>query len=199
MTTHNRLSLLPQLLYRWKGSSCSRRVTRSPLVIVLNGPIGFESIMLSFVESHYLPPRLTLLLYLIGDTSPAKGQFPVNKLRNLGIRNIATTHFQILDMDLWPTVDTYETMMKLPAQLRTGKNAVIFPVFFFDRNAVLTRCDSFAQCSLLWGSECSVTRRALEYCPFNKTELKACLLSKNCLSSKRGIRTHVAFRDDFDH
>ena len=133
MTTHNRLSLLPQLLYRWKGSSCSRRVTRSPLVIVLNGPIGFESIMLSFVESHYLPPRLTLLLYLIGDTSPEKGQFPVNKLRNLGIRNIATTHFQILDMDLWPTVDTYETMMKLPAQLRTGKNAVIFPVFFFDR------------------------------------------------------------------
>ena len=176
----------------------SRGVTSSPLVIVLNGPLGFEKRMLSFVESHYLPARLTLLLYLIGESSPERGQFPVNKLRNLGIRNIATTHFQVLDMDLWPTVDTYETMMKLPVELQTGRNAVIFPVFFFDRDAVLTRCDSFAQCSLLWDSERGVTRRALEYCPTNKTDLKACLLSKNCLSSKRGIRTHVTFRGDFD-
>ena len=39
--------------------------------------------------------------------------------------------------------------------------------------------------------------RALEYCPRNKTELRACLLTRNCLSSKRGIRTHVAIRADF--
>lgn len=121
----------------------------SPLVIVLNGAMKMEDAFLKFIASHYLPLRVTLLLYLIGPNSPEKGQFPVNKLRNLGIRNIVTTHFQILDMDLWPTYNTYQTMMKLPEPLRTGRNAVIFPVFFFDRNSVLTRCDSLEKCSLL--------------------------------------------------
>ena len=156
-----------------------------------------EDAFLKLIASHYLPPRVTLLLYLIGPNSPEKGQFPVNKLRNLGIRNIVTTHFQILDMDLWPTYNTYQTMMKLPEPLRTGRNAVIFPVFFFDRNSVLTRCDSLEKCSLLWGRLAMLMHRALEYCPRNKTELRACLLNRNCLSSKRGIRTHVAIRADF--
>ena len=169
----------------------------SPLVIVLNGAKKMEDAFLKFIASHYLPPRVTLLLYLIGPNSPEKGQFPVNKLRNLGIRNIVTTHFQILDMDLWPTYNTYQTMMKLPEPLRTGRNAVIFPVFFFDRNSVLTRCDSLEKCSLLWGRLAMLMHRALEYCPRNKTELRACLLNRNCLSSKRGIRTHVAIRADF--
>lgn len=104
---------------------------------------------LGFIASHYLPSRLTLILYLTGPKSPEKGIFPVNKLRNLGIRNIVTTHFQILDMDLWPTFNTYETMMKLPEPLRTGRNAIIFPVFFFDRSAILNRCDSLESCALL--------------------------------------------------
>ena len=149
MTTYNRLSLLPQLLFRWRGFGQDVRVSRRPLVIVLNGPMKMEEAFVSFIASHYLPPRLTLLLYLIGPNSSEKGQFPVNKLRNLGIRNIATTHFQILDMDLWPTANTYQTMMKLPEPLRSGRHAVIFPVFFFDRNSVLTRCDSLEKCSLL--------------------------------------------------
>lgn len=75
----------------------------------------------------------------------------MNKLRNLGIRNIRTTHFQVLDMDLWPTPTTYETLKSLPRKVLEGeKEAVILPVFFFDRKKMLLRCDSIRSCMLLY-------------------------------------------------
>ena len=71
----------------------------SPLVVVLNGVLSSEDTIVEYLNSHYLPDRLTILLYLM----PKKGTFPVNLLRNLAIRNIETSHFQVLDMDLWPS------------------------------------------------------------------------------------------------
>ena len=31
-----------------------------------------------------------------------KQLFPVNLLRNIGIRHVVTSHFLVLDMDVWP-------------------------------------------------------------------------------------------------
>ena len=122
----------------------------SPLVLVLNGPLSDQADILYTLETTYLPSRLTILVYLIPPSSPEQGQFPVNKLRNLGIRNIATTHFQVLDMDLWPTPTTYETLKGLPREILENKRtAVILPVFFFDRKKMLLRCDSVRSCVLL--------------------------------------------------
>ena len=85
--------------------------------MVLNGPASDQTAMLNFLSRTYLPNRLITILYLIPPSSSENGQFPVNKLRNLGIRNIVGTHFQILDMDLWPTVNLYDTLMSLPKSL----------------------------------------------------------------------------------
>ena len=137
VTTLERLVLLPQLLYRWEG----------PLVLVLNGPAIREGEMITYINTHYLPTRLTILMYLM--STRYKGGFPVNMLRNMGIRNIETTHYQILDMDLLPTTNAYSEMMKLPSYLQEGKRAVILPVFFFDRKAMLVRCSDVKSCSLL--------------------------------------------------
>lgn len=116
-------------------------------MLVLNGPATDQSAMLHFLASTYLPERLTTLLYLIPSDSPESGQFPVNKLRNLGIRNIVGTHFQVLDMDLWPVTHLYDTLMALPASITHSPTAaVILPVFFFDRKRVLQRCDSLRTC-----------------------------------------------------
>lgn len=171
VTTLDRLVLLPQLLYRWEG----------PLVLVINGRADREGEMITYINSHYLPSRLTVILYLI--PIGEKVAFPVNMLRNLAIRNIETTHYQILDMDLMPTTNTYSEMMKLPVSLRSGHNAVILPVFFYDRKAMLARCKDISSCALL----------SLEADPQNKIELEACLKSKVCLASKPGIRTHVGY------
>ena len=117
-------------------------------MIVVNGPIKDQDKIINFLSQTYLPPRLITLLYLIPPDSPDIDQFPVNKLRNLAIRNIVGSHFQILDMDLWPTVNTYDTLKRLPSTiLKSDRTAVILPVFFFDRKRFLNRCDSVRTCS----------------------------------------------------
>lgn len=54
------------------------------------------SIVEEYIHTHDLPSRLILLLYI----HPPSNTFPINKLRNLAIRNIETTHFLIQDSDL---------------------------------------------------------------------------------------------------
>ena len=52
------------------------------------------------LNKYHYPDRLTLILYLVDKQHPHSKGFPINYLRNLAIRNIRTTHFIILDMDL---------------------------------------------------------------------------------------------------
>ena len=50
-----------------------------------------------------LPPKFTVILYIVEPQDLYFHDFPVNLLRNIGIRNVRTTHFLMLDMDMWPT------------------------------------------------------------------------------------------------
>ena len=49
------------------------------------------------------PINLTMILYEPTDDDLDYYDFPINKLRNLCIRNIRTSHFLTLDLDMWPT------------------------------------------------------------------------------------------------
>ena len=71
------------------------------IVIVIYAPISSQEELLQFISTHYLPSRLTLLLYLYQPSN--SHTFPVNLLRNTAIRNVRSSHFMVLDMDLWPT------------------------------------------------------------------------------------------------
>ena len=75
------------------------------LVVVLQCPDYEEQSVIQFINTHYFPPRFTLILFLTDDEHVYSTSFPVNYLRNLAIRNIAivntvTTHFLVMDMDL---------------------------------------------------------------------------------------------------
>ena len=65
-----------------------------------------------------LPERVTTLVYLT-DSS----EFPINRLRNLGIRNIQTSHFMVLDMDLMLSRNLNEELEKLPAWLKRSSTS----------------------------------------------------------------------------
>lgn len=45
--------------------------------------------------------RLTILFYGYRPNNKYAKDFPVNLLRNVGIRQIKTSHFLMLDMDMW--------------------------------------------------------------------------------------------------
>ena len=74
-----------------------------PMIIVINGNLQEEKAVVDYLRSNYLPSRLMVLVYLMGPLHPQSKNFPVNFLRNLAIRNVETTHYIIMDMDMWPT------------------------------------------------------------------------------------------------
>lgn len=49
-----------------------------------------------------LPNRFRTILYIPKKGRDVYGVFPVNKLRNIAIVNSVTSHFLVLDMDMWP-------------------------------------------------------------------------------------------------
>ena len=73
------------------------------MLIVVNGKVEEEKAIIDYLREHYIPKRLTLLIYLVSHRNPQYKTFPVNMLRNLAIRNVRTSHYMIMDMDMWPT------------------------------------------------------------------------------------------------
>ena len=49
-----------------------------------------------------MPDKYRIILYIADRKYDPSGVFPINKLRNIAIVNIQTTHFLVLDMDMWP-------------------------------------------------------------------------------------------------
>ena len=70
--------------------------------IVIFGMNDMEETILSYLNTHSYEDRLTIVLYLVNSTSEEALRFPINKLRNIGIRSSHTTHYLVIDMDVWP-------------------------------------------------------------------------------------------------
>ena len=77
----------------------SRIVSRNIIIVVMD-TVDKEKVYLDYIRNHYLPPRLTLLLYLVQKNHKYYNHFPVNYLRSLGISNVNTSHYIVMDMDL---------------------------------------------------------------------------------------------------
>ena len=71
-----------------------------PIVLVIYATSSDETHLVRYISTHYIPKRVTILFYLVSRYQKSSSVFPINRLRNLAIRNIRTTHFLILDMDL---------------------------------------------------------------------------------------------------
>ena len=84
-----RLAFLPYLLKRWP----------SYFTITVQLKRREKAYVIHAITSLNLPDRVSIILYITGDNT---GNFFVNRLRNVAIQSIRTTHFLILDMDAWP-------------------------------------------------------------------------------------------------
>lgn len=72
--------------------------------------------------------------------------YPINRLRNIAINSIETTHFLVVDMDMWPVETTYRDLINLPAPiLRNEHLALILPAFSL-KSSALQECTSFQDC-----------------------------------------------------
>ena len=77
------------------------------IIIIVMDTANKEKVYLEYIRNHYLPSRLTLLLYLVQKNHKYYNHFPVNYLRSLGISNVNTSHYIVMDMDLhMSSIDT---------------------------------------------------------------------------------------------
>ena len=95
--TTSRLFMISHMLSRWPGYSLVSVVICRPLVVTFFSSFREQNVLLDFVRENVLPERLTLLFYFVKSSN---NQFPINYLRTLGIYNIRSTHFIVLDIDL---------------------------------------------------------------------------------------------------
>ena len=107
----------------------------SPLLFVVHMKEEEES---TFVEFLHRPqnailcsPRVTLLAYISRNNSFFHSNYPINILRNIGIRHTRTSHFLVLDTDMWVSQTSYEMLMKIPDSIwESPQIAVVIPAFF---------------------------------------------------------------------
>lgn len=87
-----------EILSRWNGFESSLVVIHRPLVISVCIRSEDElSQLQSFLEEAEFPPHFVVIPYL--DTSD---HYPINKLRNIAIEQVATSHYLMTDIDLFP-------------------------------------------------------------------------------------------------
>lgn len=128
----SRLFMLPQILSRWSG--------RYVLVISVSNDTQQKTVDL--LGSIHIPSRVTVLLYTVESSI-----FPINFLRNLGIRNIETSHFMVLDMDLMLSRNLHDELKRLPNWLKESRRStIVIPLFFLDRDKILPYCSLLEDC-----------------------------------------------------
>ena len=128
--------MLPQILSRWQGR----------YVFVISTTNDTQQETVNQLGTIHLPKRVTTLVYAMNSSD-----FPINRLRNLGIRNIQTSHFMVLDMDLMLSRNLNEELEKLPAWLkRSSTSAIMIPLFFLNRDRVLRYCLRLEDCLPMW-------------------------------------------------
>lgn len=113
-----RLFYIPHLLARWKGNGMNASLIPRPISIAVFVDVAELPRIHSFIQSSSFPSRLLLTLYIALNQShdcamfrgyfgrlSCKQQFiyPINRLRNLAIKRVETSHFLMLDMDTWPS------------------------------------------------------------------------------------------------
>lgn len=118
MNSTQRLFYIPHLLERWEGYSQCYGFSGSPLSIAVFVHLQELNATTSYIRSSLFPSRLHLLLYVVdvtekpdcliirqskNGTCQMKSVYPINRLRNIAIKDVATSHFILFDMDVWPS------------------------------------------------------------------------------------------------
>ena len=89
----DRLFFVNTLINRWKGH----------FIFVIYSDRGDPPLLETMNGTNPLPDRIQVVqIEYIRDES-GELIFPINRLRNIGIQHVRTSHYAVIDMDLWPS------------------------------------------------------------------------------------------------
>ena len=85
----SRVSFIQEFSKRWKGA----------LLFVFYYGVEDRSILSTLREMVPSGGRIRIVPF----RGSGRNDFPINRLRNLGIQHVQTSHYAVIDMDLWPS------------------------------------------------------------------------------------------------
>ncbi|KAL3921302.1 MAG: hypothetical protein SGPRY_004951 [Prymnesium sp.] len=110
-------------------------------------------------------------------SSGPNASYPINKLRNVALRSVRTTHYVVLDVDLWPSAQLHHAVLAQPRKvLRRTHLALVLPAFQLDIDTLVT----------------TELGRESAQLPSTKRELRGCVESGRCSTfySRSSPSTH---------
>ena len=129
-------------------------------------------------------------MYVSSNNSFFYSNYPINILRNIGIRHCRTTHFLLVDTDMLVSQNTYAVLSQLKDTLLADeKNALVLPAIFSVSWSLpdLPLEEQLKEWRLLR----RVRRRMAKQAPFSATDLDKCMSKRRCSAMKNGLFTHV--------
>lgn len=172
--SEERLGNIPELCRRWQG----------PIVIAILSKHRDGSNVPDFTNQC---PHVKMLMTFVTGTS--QKSYPINHLRNLAIAEVKTTHFMVIDADLWPSASLYQSLLDITSErrgspvdpLRIPRIAIVIPAFSYEGPMKKT-CNDSARSGK---GMCSTSQAYRSAIPDSFNELKACVLEKNCFMFDR--------------
>ena len=142
--------------------------------IVLYLPNREWEIYMDTVKQMGLENRIKITLHL----QTQEDLYPINKLRNIAIKNVQTSHFFMTDMDMWPSYNLYTILNELPSYiLEDDLFAGIIPAFEVTKPS----CDSISDC----------VAKVAPLLPPDKSSLIQCIKNQTCFLYREMRSTHV--------
>lgn len=168
----DRLFMIPHLLSRWPGY----------ISLVIYTHSLHLSHTRTYIRSLRLPPRVTATLYISFPNSPDYLEYPINSLRNCGIRFCFASHVVMIDIDMVPSENLYHELHSIPHSLFTHHSLIILPSFFLSSDVVdPINCGSYRNCAL----------ESLMHIPTNKKEVKRGVQNGSLTMRRRDLKQHM--------
>ena len=171
----DRMWILQETCHRWQD----------PIVVVVH----LTSDDHSFDEWKTSCPQMTIIPYVAG-TDEKESHYPINRLRNIGLDVVQTSHVVVVDVDFVPSQGLDQKIRSvLKERLRqvedaqvADRDAIVIPAF----ERVVEDC-STSDCSQFLKTNSS-------FLPKTKEELQSCMQSQNCavFQSKNNWEGHYS-------
>ena len=155
--TIDRLWILEETCRRWKD----------PIIVVLYLKSKEENSIFESSGWEEACPQSTFIPFY--EESNDLSQYPVNRMRNIGIKAVKTSHFIVLDLDFIPSETLRDTAHQYLEYVSDERDAMVIPAFEQNQK----KCNSKEKCSLL-------LRDKPDFIPRTLIELTTCIKDNNC-------------------
>ena len=135
----NRMDRFPYILQRWNGPiSVAFFVTEAQvaeLAEILAEYSGRNILFTVYVQKDITNQNTPWHVLSYGKKQfYPKGMYPINLLRDLTIESISTSHYLVIDVDIFLSATTFDNLKKYKPLLKDERHVLLFPLFSYYNN-----------------------------------------------------------------